>query len=390
MSLSDLEIFFVKPNLKYESFNGTQIGSKVKFIFDESNEGELPEGQLVLIGVCEGRGSGNNIDTAKAPDTARRELFTLKIGGYENTIFDFGNIHQGDALSDSHFALKSVLAPLLKKNNTILILGGSQDLTYAAYQAYQTMEQTVNIVSADARIDIGEIDEDVSSANYLGKIIMHQPNFLFNYCNIGYQSYYVDQRTNDLMNRLFFDTHRLGELKEQPDSIEALVRNADLISFDISSIRFSDCPASADVGPNGFNGEEACRISRYAGLSDKVSLFGVFEFNPSLDNRQQSAKLIGQMLWYFLQGYFNRIGDFPVVDKALYHQYNVFIENSDHNIIFYKSNKSDRWWMEIPFPTKSDGKYERHYLVPCTYNDYLITCQGEIPDRWWKTYQKLN
>jgi hypothetical protein len=45
--------------------------------------------------------------------------------------------------------------------------------------------------------------------------------------------------------------------------------------------------------------------------------------------------------------------------------------------------------MEIPLPEEQRIKFERHYLVPCSYLDYQTACNNDIPDRWWMAYQKL-
>ena len=70
-----------------------------------------------------------------------------------------------------------------------LIIGGSQDITYANYRGYDDLEQTVNLVSIDSRFDIGSSEEDILSRSFLSKIIMEEPNNLFNYSSIGYQTY---------------------------------------------------------------------------------------------------------------------------------------------------------------------------------------------------------
>jgi formiminoglutamase len=44
--------------------------------------------------------------------------------------------------------------------------------------------------------------------------------------------------------------------------------------------------------------------------------------------------------------------------------------------------------MEVPFPI-SKSKYTRSSIVPCSYTDYLIAGQGEIPDRWLHVHTKL-
>ena len=71
------------------------------------------------------------------------------------------------------------------------------------------------------------------------------------------------------------------------------------------------------------------------------------------------------------------------------HSIGIFFSASDgHNAENYRK-KSDRWWMEIPYPPTKGLKFERHTLLPCSYKDYEMAVNNEIPDRWWQTYQKL-
>jgi hypothetical protein len=43
-------------------------------------------------------------------------------------------------------------------------------------------------------------------------MIIKEPNNLFNYSNIGYQTYYNSQEEIDLIEKLYFDAYRLGEV----------------------------------------------------------------------------------------------------------------------------------------------------------------------------------
>jgi hypothetical protein len=45
--------------------------------------------------------------------------------------------------------------------------------------------------------------------------------------------------------------------------------------------------------------------------------------------------------------------------------------------------------MEVPCPKDMKIKFERHYLVPCSYSDYETALNDDIPDRWWQVYKKL-
>jgi formiminoglutamase len=350
---------------------------------------DLENIRIAIIGVEEDRKAINNEGCGLSADYVREHLYKLYQGNYNAKIADLGNIKKGNTIDDSYFALTDVLSQLLRKNIIPIVIGGSQDLTYCNYLSYQKMEQTINIVSVDSSFDIGDGDKELNSQSYLSKIILHKPNILFNYSNIGYQTYFVEQNAIELMDKLYFDAHRLGQVRKNMENVEPIVRNADVLSFDISSIRQSDAPGNGNASPNGFYGEEACQICRYAGMSDKLSSIGFYEINPAFDNNKQTAHLAAQMIWYFIDGFYNRKQDYPIIDKSEYTKYRVSITNHEHEIIFYKSNKSDRWWMDVPYPINHQIKFERHHMVPCSYSDYETACADEMPDKWWQTFQKL-
>jgi len=352
---------------------------------------DLEKVKLAFIGVPEQRGNVNNDGCSLGPDKIRTQLYQLFPGKWNMKFADLGNIKKGHSLNDTYFAVSAVCSGLMKEGILPIIIGGSQDITYAAYKAYESIGQIINIVSVDSRFDLGEDESEISSRSYLSKILLHQPNYLFNYTNIGYQSYYVDNEAVNLMDKLFFDTYRLGRVRADMEEAEPIVRNADLLTVDISAVRRSDAPGNNNAGPNGFYGEEICQILRYAGLSDKLSSIGIYEYNPQHDQNNQTAILIAQMIWYFMEGVEQRKNDFPYreKEKSEYIKYLVPIPNHSDEMIFYKSKKSDRWWMEVQCAANVKARYERHYMVPCSYKDYQDAIASDIPERWWMVYKKL-
>ncbi|MFH0866097.1 MAG: formimidoylglutamase [Bacteroidota bacterium] len=390
---TDISIYFEPVSVgdfrSDDDFRPGRIGDIIRSYRNEDGFPSLENIDIAVLGVNEDRNSQNNEGTAMAPDQVRKFLYRLYQGGNKARIADLGNIRRGHEAGDTYFAVKNVLSALMKSRIIPVIIGGSQDITFANYLAYESLGQIINIVSVDSGFDLGNAEQDISSKAFLSKIIMHQPNFLFNFTNIGYQTYFVDQDAIDLMGKLYFDVYRLGYVRSDIEEVEPFVRNADMVSFDVSAIRQSDAPGNSNASPNGFYGEEACQISRYAGLSDKLTSIGFYEMNPSYDNSGQTAHLVAQMIWYFIDGFYFRKHDFPLKEKNAYLKYRVSIKDHKYEIVFYKSKKSDRWWMEVPCPTFLKNKYERHYLVPCSYKDYQTALKEEMPDRWWQVYQKL-
>jgi formiminoglutamase len=372
------------------NYEATSFGKVIQKYEPGGGFPDLQDIRIAIIGVEEDRKSVNNEGCGLAPDYVRQYLYKLFQGNYAAKIADLGNIRKGFNVEDSYFAVTTVVSELMRSGIIPIILGGGQDITYANYRAYEKLEQTINMVVADQAFDLGDADTELNSRSYLSKIILHQPNYLFNYSNIGYQTYFVDQNSVQLMSKLYFDVYRLGQVRAKIEEVEPIVRNADMLSFDISCIRNSDAPGTGNASPNGFYGEEACQIVRYAGMSDKLSSIGFYELNPAFDNNGQTAHLVAQMIWYFIEGFYNRKSDYPTMESADYTRFRVSIKDHEHEIVFYKSMKSDRWWMDVPYPPNKKIRYERHHLVPCSYSDYEVACREEMPDRWWQTFQKLS
>ncbi len=373
-----------------KNFQSTQFGFLFTAHTKEHGWPNIEECNFAIIGIAEDRPSPGNTGCADSPDEIRKYLYQLFQGDWNLKCADLGNISAGATPQDTDFAVKTVMGALLRKNIIPILIGGGHHLTYAQYLGYESIEQTINAVTIDPRFDIGIGSEEYTSNSWLSKIILHQPNFLFNFSNIGFQTYFVEQSTMELMHKLNFDVHRLGMCREKMEDIEPVIRNADLVSFDISAVRNSDAPGCDSASPNGFSGDEACQLARYAGISDKCTSFGIYEVNALQDSTGCTAHLAAQMIWCFVDGFYNRKNDFPFCDTSNYTRYRVFLKDHKHEIIFLKSNRSDRWWMEVPYPLNQKLRFERHALVPCTYADYQLACEEEMPDRWWQTFQKLS
>lgn len=388
--MSDIQHFFKPIELDKDSYSENQIGKVVEAYTTDSYFPELKDIDMAIVGVCEDRRAYTNIGCALAPNKVRDYLYSLYLGSFRPRIADLGNIEPGHDVEDTYYALKSTVDYLIRKNIVPIIIGGSQDLTYAQFLGYEKLEQTINVVTIDSSFDVGGHDEDITNTAYLGKIILHQPNFLFNYSNIGYQTYLVDHNTLGMMNKLYFDTYRLGQVRDAIEEAEPIIRHADMLSFDISCIKHSDAPGHSMAQPNGFYSEEACQMMRYAGMNDKLTSLGIYEINPDYDTQGKTSNLAAQMIWCFMDGFYSRRQDFPSRTNPDYVKFHVVLQEEKYEINFFKSKKTNRWWMEIPYPPSKGIKFERHTLLPCSFQDYELAVKNEIPDRWWQTYQKLS
>jgi len=237
-----MEFDFLKPLdneiLQFiKGFSSQQLGSKV--VLHTSNEfPDLTKIKIAIIGVLENRGDRNQTEEVDLSHI-RKELYGLFPGNWDTSIADLGNISAGNSSNDTYFALKKVVSSLIKKKIIPIVIGGSQDLTYALYRGYDDLEQMVNLVSIDNKFDFGKESERVSASSYLTKIIIEEPNNLFNFCNIGYQTYYNSQEEIDLIDKLFFEAYRLGDISNNISIAEPVFRDADIVSIDLNAVKSS-------------------------------------------------------------------------------------------------------------------------------------------------------
>ena len=312
----------------------------------------------------------------------RKQFYRLYPGNWNFKIADFGDLHSGENVEDTYFALSEICCELKQTNTIPVVIGGSQDLTIPLYQSFVKSDNLVNIVSVDNRFDFTQGEDLISSRSYMNDIITKSPSMLNNFTNIGYQTYLIAQEELDLMDKLFFDSYRLGEISTNLKITEPVFREADIVSFDMKVLNSLTDGTLLDGMPNGLDSKEICTLSRYAGISDRLSVVGFFD----LPNNTFFLKLFSEVLWYFIEGFHCRFDEYPIAINDGFKKYNVSM--SDREIIFYKSTKSGRWWMEMDNKNHLDNKMKSSTLLSCTHQDYLDACNDILSDRWWKATKR--
>lgn len=361
------------------------LGRKLRIHSNQHGIPDLDDVDIAIIGVLENRNDVDYIGEEFQLDEIRKSFYGLFPGSWNTIVADLGDINKGESVEDTYFALKEAIVILVKKNIIPVILGGSQDLTYANYRAYDSLIPMVNIVNVDSKFNLGDSAKPIKNNSFVGKIILDQPYNLFNYATIGYQTYFNSQEEIDLMESLYFESYRLGQISKDITVVEPVLRDANIVSIDLTSLKGSEVSLKQKYSPNGLDGKEICAIARYAGISNKVTSFGIYEYKPSKDD-EMTSMLVSQMLWYFIEGVNFRVKDDDFSEDRNYQKFITLVESQE--LVFYKSNKTGRWWIEIPFLAEVNNKLKRHTLLPCMHQDYLDACNNKVPDRWYKAFQK--
>jgi hypothetical protein len=169
--------------------------------------------------------------------------------------------------------------------------------------------------------------------------------------------------------------------------MEPYLRDANLVSFDIGAVKQTDAPGYFQPSPNGLYSEEICQLAKYSGSGSRLKSFGLFETNPKFDVNNNTALLSAQILWYFLDGYSIKRSEYPGPHSEEFTKFIVSLNEINHDIVFYKNNHTDLWWMEIPVLKASRSE---KVIIACSHEDYQAASNQEIPDRWLKIYKKFN
>jgi formiminoglutamase len=346
---------------------------------------EISKYRIAILGVPEGRNSPDE-GSSKGPDMIRGQLYKLaKIPG-KLKIIDLGNMKQGVTFNDTIAGLTDILTLLLQENIFPVIIGGSSSLVTAIDKALSIQKIRYTLTAVDPRIDYSNERKEPDSFNYLNAIISNHKSTYYHYINIGYQTYLNDQQVINRFQKRRAELVRVGDVRQAIYLTEPLLRDSDVAVFDISAVRQSDAPGTLSPSPNGFYGEEICLLSRYAGISDNLKIFGLFDVNPDFDIRFQTSGLAAQIIWFFLEGFSQKQYETPVLstsNSGRFIKYHVRVTELEDDLIFVKSNLTDRWWIEL-----SSGNDQNQY-VACSHEDYIKANRNEVPDRWVKAIERL-
>ena len=346
---------------------------------------DLSKFKIALIGVPDGRNSPNT-GSLKGPDMVRTQLYKLsKIPGRAK-IIDLGNMKQGITFNDTLAGLADILTELIQENIFPVIIGGSSALVPSIDRALSLQKIRYTLTSVDPRIDFSSERKEPDSYNYLNTILNNHKSTFSHYINIGYQTYLNDPQVINRFTKRRSELVRIGDVRQAIYLTEPLLRDTDAAIFDISAVRQSDAPGTMNPSPNGFYGEEICLLSRYAGISDNLKVFGLFDVNPEFDIRNQTTGLAAQILWFFLEGFSQKQYETPAINSnnsGRFIKYHVRVTNLDDDMIFVKSNLTDRWWMELSV------EKDRNLYVACSHEDYLKANRNEVPDRWVQAIERL-
>ena len=358
-----------------ENLPALSVGKKIKR-HTANTFPDLTDVKVVILGVLDTRG-GQKKCSEYTINYIRLAFYKLFPGNWDFKLADLGDVPIGENVSDTYFVLQNVIKELLQSNKIPIVIGGSQDHVYPIYRAFDYKHKMLNYVAIDSKLDFKSEGKSLADS-YLTKIVLDEPNNLFNFANIGYQTYLNSQDEINVIESLNFDAFRLGEVTAKIHLAEPIIRDASIVSIDMTAAKSADSGNFVEFSPNGFDGKEMCILSRYAGISESVSCFGIFNQYGT----KPESYLIAQIIWYFIEGLQYRVNERVNVTDKNFTKFIIPLQEME--LVFYKSLLTERWWIELQTNQVEASKM----IIPCSKEDYLNALSGEIPERWWKVLKK--
>lgn len=379
----DLLLYFEPVNfsaLRGDSqFNRESIGAMIEKQSENIQLVGRRKPSVAIWGAGPGKG-GRKKGQLHAVDQVRKALYPLSALSGNFRVVDLGNLKAGKSEKDLLFALRDVTDFLREQGIISLFLGGDQDLSIGLARAFKGLRE-FTFTSVDSRIDLKSGRDATNASNFISRIMQENPQ-LFHLQLLGVQAHLSTPSHYETLTAKTYDYLPLRAYRDNPSHAEPLLRNSHFVSFDMASVRFGDAPGTRIQSPTGLTAEEACLIGRYSGLSNRLSLFGIFGLAIENDTNGITAKLAAQIAWYFLEGHTFRKTDDPLTNKTLFSTFFVETEKEAESLTFYHHAITNRWWIEL-HPAEGIS-----WILGCNPEDYAIAAQGEVPEIFWKYFRK--
>jgi len=374
----------------FESVNGVVPGlglmsiddclfSQVQFCTDIKSSEELVGFDVAIIGISDGKNACNNEGVSDAAEVVRPILYSLKRTSRKLKIVDLGNI-KGKTINDRYFVIKEI-CQFLKKNNIVgIFLGGGQDYTFPMAKSFVSERNFINLCIIDYKVDA--IADEFSSKSFVSIIKDELSDGIIELNLLGGQNYFIGNAQEVIFYNESWDIVRLKDLRgEGIIQSEPYLRDANIVSFDVGAIQCDFMPYYTSLNVNGFTGYEACQMAWYSGMSNELKVFSLNEYNPQIDKTGKGAIIYSEIIWHVLEGVSSKSIDVPSEESEIYKIFIVHLHNFNQDIRFYNNRYNQRWWIEVPWK-------EGVRLVSCSEKLYQDTQKGELPEKWWKYFQK--
>ena len=280
------------------------------------------------------------IGPSNGSEKIRTAFNTLETEAYSALITDLGDIKKGHE-SD----ILAILNELAQEKN-IPIYAASEDLTSSMTSEFW--------------------DHYLRPVVVTNRPLSNQDDLSY----LGLQRHmYTDEFEIDSTKQL-----RLGVLRNNIESAEVVLRQADILFIDLNVLRLADNLGSNRSQVAGLMIEELCMIAKYAGAAHQIKGIIINGYDENADQYGMMAKSVGLLLYYILDGL--EIRSRELNQKETIQRYTVISGEDSQELVFVEDKRSGRWWVEMYSEVA-----EEVVQLACSEKDYIDACNNVISDR---------
>lgn len=275
------------------------------------------ETRVALVGFPSDEGvrrNGGRPGAAEGPGALRRELYGLTpeprdparepmIRLLERTR-DLGDVPvDGDVEADQE-RLADVLARLLERGVTPVVLGGGHETAFGHFLAYVRAGLGVEVVNWDAHPDVRPWEEGGAHSGSPFRQALEHPSGA---CR-GYSVAGLQPRSVARAHLAYLRRQGAGVLWRDETDVSAArqllgrLGGPAMASFDLDAVDRSDAPGVSAPATGGLAASTWLDIAETCGRTDAVASVDVVELNPAHDRDGQTAALAAATVWRFLRG----------------------------------------------------------------------------------------
>jgi formiminoglutamase len=348
--------------------------------YDEHNFSDY---DVFIVGYQEDRNSTNN-GAGKAADCVREQLYALFATEKSLKVCDLGNCRLGTVVKDSYIVVQELCRQLKQYSKPLIVVGGTQEITLTLANERLSEEKFPTITCIDALVDMQPESEDFYHTNYTEQLAKTYKNLKINY--IALQEYLSHKTAYEYLQTKHYPHIHLGNVLHNTKHTEPMLREAQLISFDTTALRYSEFDANRDILPAGLYVEDACQMAWYAGFSNEMNTFVLSEFNPTrTHNIKPSASVCALLIWYVLDGISQRNTIHYDFNEEFYTVYHVKNDILEQNVRFFEHTITKQMWVELFLPLCGEKR-----MFPCNYSDYQMFSNGNMPESWLMELQRTS
>lgn len=229
---------------------------------------------------------------------------------------DAGDAH-GETLEAAHADLTARVTQVLRAGAVPFVVGGGNDQSYANARALLDTkgDSQVSVVNIDAHLDVRPpLEGGVRHSGSPFWLLLNDADFDGVFTEFACQGMQCSAEHASFVTghggKLVWLSELLGTAGAPSATPSVCARFQDVldsspgkvfVSFDIDSIRSSDCPGVSCPATIGLTADHALRLCYLAGKHPRVAMVDVSEMNPAVEG-YRTPRLVAFMLYHFLLG----------------------------------------------------------------------------------------